>query len=290
MIYRGMDIGTAKPSAEELARAPHRLIDICDPAEIYSAADFRDDALALMDDITRRDRIPLLVGGTMMYYRALLSGLSDLPPADPGIRRALEQEAAEQGWPALHARLRAQDPIAAEGIHPNNRQRLTRALEVIQLTGRPISEAWASSSGGVDSTYSTQWQADGGDALPYNPLQLAIAPASRSVLHERISERFKRMLELGFVDEVRALYQRPDLHSGLPSVRCVGYRQVWSWLAGQVDYTTCVGQGQAATRQLAKRQLTWLRKWRDLHWLDAQATDPTTDALKILGSRTIFTE
>lgn len=300
MIYRGMDIGTAKPSREELAQAPHRLIDICDPAETYSAADFRRDALREMAEITSAGRIPLLVGGTMMYFKALLHGMSDLPSADPGIRQALEQEAREKGWEALHRELEQRDPVAARLIHPNNRQRLVRALEVIRLTGRPISSIWENKPGsetvggsrntdGIeDYTYFTQWQADETPSLPYTVVQLAMAPAERRVLHDRINRRFQAMLDAGFLDEVRALMARGDLHPGLPSMRCVGYRQAWSYLAGDCDYNTMVEKGSAATRQLAKRQLTWLRKWSGLDWLSSDDKLMSDTALKIIEFRTTF--
>ena len=300
MIYRGMDIGTAKPSPAELAQAPHRLIDICDPADIYSVADFRRDALREMAEITSAGRIPLLVGGTMMYFKALLHGLSDLPSADAEVRRALEQEALQNGWESLHRELEAKDPVAARLIHQNNRQRLIRALEVIRLTGRPISSLWenksphppvldeAGTSGVEDYTYFTQWQADATSSLPYTVVQLAMAPADRRVLHERISRRFQAMLDAGFLEEVRALMARGDLHPGLPSMRCVGYRQAWSYLAGDCDYGTMVEKGAAATRQLAKRQLTWLRKWSGLDWLDSGDKLMSDTALKIIEIRTTF--
>lgn len=300
MIYRGMDIGTAKPSPEELAQAPHRLIDICDPAETYSAADFRRDALREMAAITSAGRIPLLVGGTMMYFKALLHGMSDLPSADPVVRQALEEEARDRGWVALHRELERQDPVAARLIHQNNRQRLIRALEVIRLTGRPISSIWQDKSGsrqaedarnreGIeDYTYFTQWQADESPSLPYTVVQLAMAPAERRILHERIALRFQAMLNAGFLDEVRALMARGDLDTGLPSMRCVGYRQGWAHLAGDYDYGTMVDKGVAATRQLAKRQLTWLRKWSDVDWLDSGDKLILDTALKIIEFRTTF--
>ena len=297
MIYRGMDIGTAKPSAEELARAPHRLIDLCDPADTYSAAGFRRDALAEMADITRRGRIPLLVGGTMMYFKALLHGMSGLPSASPELRRQIEQEAESLGWQHLHDELSAKDPVAAELIHPNNRQRLMRAIEVIRLTGRPISELWQAESGtsaqqhrsGIeDYTYFTSWQADESAGLPYTVFQFALAPAERSVLHSRIQKRFLAMLEAGFLDEVRALMARGDLSPDLPSMRCVGYRQAWDYLSGNEDYDSFVAKGVAATRQLAKRQLTWLRKWRDVHWLDSADPQVVLDTLKKSGLHTTF--
>ncbi|MFN2362518.1 MAG: tRNA (adenosine(37)-N6)-dimethylallyltransferase MiaA [Marinobacter sp.] len=300
MIYRGMDIGTAKPSSAELARAPHRLIDICDPAETYSAADFRRDALEEMAAITAAGRIPLLVGGTMMYFKALLHGMSNLPPADADIRRALEYEAREKGWGALHRELERLDPVAAGLIHQNNRQRLIRALEVIRITGRPISAIWQDKPGGApraiagsqdgveDYTYFTRWQADESPSVPYTVVQLAMAPVNRRVLHERINRRFQAMLDAGFLDEVRALMARDDLHPGLPSMRCVGYRQAWAHLAGDYDYSTLVEKGAAATRQLAKRQLTWLRKWSDLDWLDSGDELMSDTALKIIEYRTTF--
>lgn len=297
MIYRGMDIGTAKPSADELARAPHRLIDICDPADTYSAADFRRDALAEMARITEAGRIPLLVGGTMMYFKALMHGMSGLPAADPQLRRQLELEAEQRGWPALHQELTDQDEVAARLIHPNNRQRLLRALEVIRLTGKPISSFWQAedpaarklqAQGVEDYTYFTQWQADEVGSLPYTVTQLAVVPTERRTLHERIHQRFMSMLDAGFLDEVRSLMDRGDLHPDLPSMRCVGYRQAWSFLAGEVDYDTFVGKGVAATRQLAKRQLTWLRKWSDVEWLYSEEEYIAEAALKKIILRTTF--
>jgi len=293
MIYRGMDIGTAKPSQAELAAAPHRLIDICDPADTYSAADFRKDALAEMSGITARGRIPLLVGGTMMYFKALLQGMSDLPSADPELRKQLENQANQEGWGALYSELREKDPVAAELIHPNNRQRLLRAIEVMRLTGKPISELWqktetgsADNSGGEDYTYFTRWQADESPTLPYTVIQLAIAPSERRILHDRIQRRFRAMLEAGFLDEVRRLMGRGDLHPDLPSMRCVGYRQAWSYLAGDFDRQALEDKGVAATRQLAKRQLTWLRKWSGLDWVDSDDPEKVDKTLKIIGSRT----
>ncbi|MEC7816404.1 MAG: tRNA (adenosine(37)-N6)-dimethylallyltransferase MiaA [Pseudomonadota bacterium] len=303
MIYRGMDIGTAKPSAEELAVAPHRLIDICDPAESYSAADFRRDALAAMAEITDRGRVPLLVGGTMMYFKALLNGLSDLPSANARVRAEIEQEAERHGWQRLHDELTAADPEAAQRIHPNNRQRLMRAIEVIRITGRPISELWAaenpeppgtsgvrSGSGIENYPYITQWQADEQTGLPYTVSQFALAPAERSELHQRIQRRFEAMLKQGFVDEVRALKARGDLNTDMPSVRCVGYRQAWDFLSGDIDHSTFVDRGVAATRQLAKRQLTWLRKWPEVQWLDGPDPQSVVDTLKKSGVPTTLTK
>lgn len=259
LIYRGMDIGTAKPSAEELHRAPHRLIDICDPAEAYSAADFARDARAAIAEIVAAGRTPLLVGGTMLYFKALLEGLSPMPPSDPAIRAAIEMEARALGWPALHTQLAEVDPACAARLHPNHSQRISRALEVYRISGRPISA----------------WQTGEGDGLlsSYRWIQIAIAPQERTVLHQRITRRFDKMLELGFIEEVEALFQRGDLHADMPSIRAVGYRQVWQYLAGECDKATMRERGIAATRQLAKRQLTWLRGWHGLSWvntLDAQ--------------------
>ncbi|MFD1804633.1 tRNA (adenosine(37)-N6)-dimethylallyltransferase MiaA [Mixta tenebrionis] len=257
LIYRGMDIGTAKPGAEELALAPHRLLDIRDPSEAYSAADFRRDALAEMADIVSQGRIPLLVGGTMLYFKALLEGLSPLPSADPEVRKRIEQMAREQGWEALHRQLCEIDPIAGARIHPNDPQRLSRALEVFFISGKTLTELTKTA----------------GDALPYDVVQFAIAPASREVLHQRIALRFEQMLASGFEAEARALFARGDLHTDLPSIRCVGYRQMWSYLEGEIPYDEMVYRGICATRQLAKRQMTWLRGWQHVHWLDSDRPD-----------------
>ncbi|OXY80723.1 tRNA (adenosine(37)-N6)-dimethylallyltransferase MiaA [Oceanimonas doudoroffii] len=257
LVYKGMNIGTAKPTAEELVATPHRLIDLIDPAEAYSAADFRRDALAAMTEVTQAGRIPLLVGGTMLYFKALLEGLSPLPAADPDVRTGIEREAAERGWEALHQELARIDPVSAARIHPNDPQRLSRALEVFRISGKTLTEL-------------TECK---GDPLPYKVLQFAIAPAERAELHRRINERFRLMLEQGFEHEVRALYERGDLHAGLPSIRCVGYRQMWDYLSGVVGYDEMVERGMAATRQLAKRQLTWLRGWPELTWLDTDDKD-----------------
>jgi len=255
LVYRGMDIGTAKPDAETLRAFPHRLIDILDPSEAYSAARFRQDALEAMREIHARGRIPLLVGGTMLYYRALQDGLADLPAADPALREAIQAEATVRGWAALHEELARVDPQAAARIHPNDPQRLGRALEVWRLTGVPLSE----------------WQARGREqAAPEvgRVLKLALIPP-RELLRERIAVRFTQMLEAGFIQEVEALRARGDLHLGLPSMRSVGYRQVWEYLEGAHTYERMVELGVTATRGLAKRQMTWLRSERDLHVLDA---------------------
>lgn len=252
LIYRGMDIGTAKPTAEELALAPHRLIDIRDPAQAYSAAEFRREALREMAAITSAGRIPLLVGGTMLYFKALLEGLASLPAADPVLREAIEREAGERGWPALHAELAEVDPVTAARLHPNHSQRIQRALEVFRLSGRPLSD----------------WQAEQTvETLPYRIIQLAVTPADRAVLHQRIALRFEQMLEQGLIDEVAGLRARGDLHLGLPSMRAVGYRQCWQYLDGEISHEALPAAGVAASRQLAKRQLTWLRGWEGLQWL-----------------------
>ncbi|AMO83685.1 tRNA (adenosine(37)-N6)-dimethylallyltransferase MiaA [Obesumbacterium proteus] len=253
LIYHGMDIGTAKPTAEELAQAPHRLIDIRDPAESYSAADFRADALREMAAITAEGKIPLLVGGTMLYFKALLEGLSPLPPADPDVRAQIEKQAQELGWEALHRQLQQVDPVSAARIHPNDPQRLSRALEVFLISGKTLTELTKIS----------------GETLPYNVQQFAIAPATREQLHQRIALRFEQMMAAGFEAEARALFERGDLHTDLPSVRCVGYRQMWSYLEGEIGYDEMVYRGICATRQLAKRQMTWLRGWESVHWLDS---------------------
>lgn len=254
LIYKGMDIGTAKPSKQELALAPHRLIDILDPAESYSAMNFRDDALREMSDITAQGKIPLLVGGTMLYYKALLEGLSPLPSADEAIRAEIEQKAAQQGWAVLHNELAKIDPISAQRINPNDSQRINRALEVFYITGKSLTEL-------------TEQK---GEILPYHILQFAIAPEDRQILHHRIEQRFHKMIELGFQEEVEKLYARGDLNINLPSIRCVGYRQMWEYLQGDYDHDEMLFRGICATRQLAKRQITWLRGWKTpIQWLDS---------------------
>ncbi|WP_345549366.1 tRNA (adenosine(37)-N6)-dimethylallyltransferase MiaA [Microbulbifer aestuariivivens] len=251
LVYRGLDIGSAKPSPQELARYPHRLIDICEPTESYSAGQFRRDALQAMDESAAAGRIPLLVGGTMLYFRALLEGLAELPAADPAVRAEIEARAQKEGWPALHRELAAVDPELAAELHPNHSVRIERGLEVYRLTGRPLSAL-------------RREQARDSVVERYNLRQLALVPGDRALLHQRIALRFRRMLEAGFIDEVRALRARGDLHEGLPAIRAVGYRQVWQYLDGRLDYEAMVEAGIAATRQLAKRQLTWLRRWPDL--------------------------
>ncbi|WP_454865203.1 tRNA (adenosine(37)-N6)-dimethylallyltransferase MiaA [Pseudomonas rhizophila] len=283
LVYRGMDIGTAKPSKELLAEFPHRLIDILDPAEAYSAADFRRDALQAMADITARGKIPLLVGGTMLYYKALVEGLADMPAADPNVRAQIEEEAARLGWQALHEQLAAIDPESAARIHPNDPQRLSRALEVYRVSGQSMTALRQR-----QSAQSTEAAASGMQQLPYTVANLAIAPANRQVLHRRIEQRFTLMLEQGFIDEVVALRERSDLHAGLPSIRAVGYRQVWDYLDGKLTSAEMQERGIIATRQLAKRQFTWLRSWTDLHWLDSLDCDNLPRALKYLGTISIL--
>jgi len=254
LVYRGLDIGSGKPDAAMLARAPHRLIDIRDPAEPYSAADFRTDALREMREIVSRGRIPLLVGGTMLYFKALRDGLAAMPSADPQVRERILALAAAEGWQAVHARLAAVDPAAARRIHPNDPQRLQRALEVYELSGRPLSELHAPR------------HLEAASDLPCNLLFLALIP-ERAALHRGIALRFANMLQAGLIEEVVALRARGDLHPQLPAIRSVGYRQVWEHLDGLYDYTTMVDKAVAATRQLAKRQHTWLRSWPALHAL-----------------------
>ncbi|AVO52468.1 tRNA (adenosine(37)-N6)-dimethylallyltransferase MiaA [Ectopseudomonas mendocina] len=283
LVYRGMDIGTAKPERAILDEFPHALIDIRDPAESYSAAEFRADALAAMAQSAEQGRIPLLVGGTMLYYKALLQGLADMPSADPVVRAELEARAAAEGWEALHRELGEVDPESAARIHPNDPQRLTRALEVYRVSGLSMTEhRRRQAEGNPDAGTSATGQ------LPYTVAQLAIAPAQRQILHERIAQRFRVMLEQGFVEEVEALRSRSDLHAGLPSIRAVGYRQVWEYLDGDLTRDEMVERGIIATRQLAKRQFTWLRGWDDLHWLDSLACDNLSRVLKYLESVSIL--
>ena len=257
LVYRGMDIGTAKPDAATLARAPHHLLDIRDPTEAYSAAAFCDDARRLMADIVARGKVPLLVGGTMLYFRALLQGLDDLPRADAALRKLIEAEAAARGWPSLHAELARLDPGTAARLAPNDSQRIGRALEVFRLSGTPMSAL-------LDRV-----QAE----LPYRVLQLALIPSDRAVLHQRIAARFDAMLADGLVDEVETLRRQHVLKPDLPSMRAVGYRQAWACLDGDIDMKALREQGIAATRQLAKRQLTWLRSWPCAVTLDCLADD-----------------
>jgi len=254
LVYRGMDIGTAKPDADVLAKAPHRLIDILDPSESYSAADFRQDALREMSDITAQGKVPLLVGGTMLYYRSLLRGLSNLPSADEQVRQRIETQALEEGWPAMHARLAKIDPDSAARIHPNDPQRIQRALEVHEITGESLSQ---------------HFEKQENHDFPYQVLQMAVVPTDRIVLHQRIEQRFLQMLELGFINEVEVLLARDDLHMDLPSMRSVGYRQALKYLLGDYTYKLMVEKAIIATRQLAKRQMTWLRSEKQVKCLDS---------------------
>ena len=256
-VYRGMAIGTGKPDAVTLAKAPHHLIDIRDPTDAYSAAAFRNDALVLMDAITQRGNIPFLVGGTMLYFRVLLHGLADLPQADAALRTQIEAEAAEQGWPALHAELTQHDPITAARVQPTDAQRIQRALEVFRVSGVPLSAQLTAAHA----------------ELPYSVLQLALIPTDRNVLHQRIAARFDAMLAAGLLEELSALRQKFALRAEMTAMRCVGYRQAWAYLDGAIGQTGLRDQGIAATRQLAKRQLTWLRSWSDKVELDGLADD-----------------
>ncbi|MDM7859059.1 tRNA (adenosine(37)-N6)-dimethylallyltransferase MiaA [Alteromonas sp. ASW11-36] len=270
LIYTNMDIGTAKPTAAEQALVPHHLIDIVDPADSYSVADFCRDTKRLIGEIHQRGKIPLLVGGTMMYYNALVHGISEIPAADPTIRDVLQKEAAESGWASLHAELRQVDPQVAERVHPNDPQRIGRALEVFRSSGKPLSYWQAQKTLGIDAEADIQlWQ-------------FAIAPSDRKVLHERIALRYDQMLANGFVEEVMVLRARGDLHLDLPSMRCVGYRQVWQYLDGEFDRQTMREKGVIATRQLAKRQHTWLNNWPKVQWLDTFDEENSTKIVEMV--------
>jgi tRNA dimethylallyltransferase len=257
-IYKGMDVGTAKPSPSERGAVTHHLLDIVEPHERYSAARFRDDALTAMRQIAERDRIPLLVGGTMLYFKALLEGLNELPEADPMVRLVIDTMADEQGWPAVHAKLAAVDPETAARLAPNDAQRIQRALEIYHLTGKPMAELLKKPK----YVY-----------FPYRPLRIALVPGDRAVLHARIAERFDAMLNAGLVEELQALREEYGLEPDMPSMRSVGYRQAWQYLDGELDRTALREQGIAATRQLAKRQLTWLRSLEDMTTFDTSDTD-----------------
>ncbi|MEH6434591.1 tRNA (adenosine(37)-N6)-dimethylallyltransferase MiaA [Massilia sp. DD77] len=273
LVYREMDIGTAKPTAEELASAPHHLIDILDPLESYSVAQFSADTIRLVGEIHARGRLPLLVGGTMMYFKGLTDGLDDLPTADAQVRAAIEEDAARIGWPGMHARLAALDPVTAARLAPNDAQRINRALEIIELSGKPMSELLARRAK---------------PELPFELLSFALEPSDRSVLHGRIALRFDQMLgasdDTGLVAEVQRLRARGDLHPALPSMRCVGYRQAWEYLDGQIDRAGLRETGIVATRQLAKRQLTWLRAMPQRIVLDCLGPDPAPAMLAHLAS------
>ena len=283
LVYRGMDIGSAKPDAQTLQRYPHHLIDMLDPAEPYSAARFRDDALALIQDITARGRVPLLVGGTMLYFKALAGGLASMPSADPVVRARIEAMALEQGWPAVHAALAQVDPASAERIHPNDPQRISRAYEVFLGSGITLTQ-WHERQHAEKAADQTP----GSGVLPYTVRYLAVAPRERSVLHERIAERFSLMLQQGLISEVEALHARGDLDVSMPSIRAVGYRQVWDYLEGRLDYEQMRERGIIATRQLAKRQFTWLRGWNEpIEWLDSLDPKRFERALKVLQTASL---
>jgi len=263
LIYCGMDIGTAKPSAQELALTPHRLINICDPAESYSVANFCRDALKEIAGIISTGRIPLLVGGTMLYFKALLEGLSPLPSANSVIRQQLKQQAAKLGWAALHQQLASVDPVAAKRIHQNDSQRLIRALEVFLISGNSLTELMKIS----------------GETLPYRVYQFAIAPIHHDSLHKKIKSRFHYMLDAGFEAEAKAFFERGDLHKDMPSMRCIGYRHMWSYFAGDCRYDEMVYRGICATRKLVKHQITWLRGWNTIQWFDSDKPQQTLDSI-----------
>ena len=272
LVYRGMDIGTAKPSPEELASVPHHLIDIIDPLEAYSVMQFREDAIRLVDEIAARGALPLLVGGTMMYFKGLTESLDDLPTADQAVRAGIEEEAARIGWPAMHARLATLDPVTAERLKPNDAQRINRALEIIRLTGKPMSALL-----GLREK----------PELPFELVSFALEPSDRAVLHGRIALRFDQMLgtrdDEGLVAEVARLRARGDLTPALPSIRCVGYRQTWDYLDGKIDRAELRELGIIATRQLAKRQITWLRAMPERIVIDCLGTDPTGELVERLA-------
>ena len=274
LIYKGLDIGSAKPTKEELEQYPHHLVDMLDPAESYNAANFRRDALVIMADIVARGKTPILVGGTMMYFKVLIEGMGDLPGASPAIRAGIDALAQASGWAAVHDELSKVDPESARRINPNDSQRLQRALEVYRVSGTTMTqyrrqEALTKSSAPLQD-------------FPYNVVQLALAPEDRSVLHQRIEQRFIKMCENGFKEEVQTLKNRPDLHLELASMRCVGYRQMWLHLDGDYDYDEMIFKGVVATRQLAKRQLTWLRGWQDLNWIYTTDQQHALSKVKLL--------
>ncbi|MDR2875231.1 MAG: tRNA (adenosine(37)-N6)-dimethylallyltransferase MiaA [Methylobacillus sp.] len=269
LVYRGMDIGTAKPDAATRAHTPHHLVDILSPEASYSAAQFRADALGLMTDITARGKVPLLVGGTMLYFKTLEGGISELPPADPALRRQLETDAANHGWPSLHQRLAEIDPATAARLEPGDTQRVQRALEVYLISGKPLSAYF------VEDREKPEF--------PYRLLKLALLPSDRAALHWRIEQRFDLMLEHGLVNELKNLRQHYNLHPGLPAMKCVGYRQAWQFLEGELDKAALRETGIAATRQLAKRQLTWLRGMNGLTELDCLSGDLTEKTFAAVG-------
>ena len=260
LVYKGMDIGTAKPTAHEQGAVKHHLMDIIDPKDSYSVSQFVNDTTRLIGEIHERGRLPILVGGTMMYFNALINGISSLPKSNDVIREQINREAERSGWSSLHAELMNVDKVSGERIHPNDPQRITRALEVYRSTGKTL----------------THWQEQEGEKCPYEITQFAIAPQDRAILHERIERRFDMMLAEGFEREVKKLYERGDLNEGLPSIRSVGYRQMWQYFEGELSQCEMRERGIIATRQLAKRQLTWLRGWQDVTWLDTFANDNLT--------------
>ena len=268
-VYRGMDIGTAKPDAATLAATPHHLIDIRNPEDPYSAANFRKDAMRLVNEIRERNRVPLIVGGTMLYLKALQDGLTDLPDADQAVRDEILFQAERDGWDAVHTELRSIDPESAARIKPGDKQRLQRALEVFRLTGKSL----------TDLHKNTQ------QACPFPLLFIAVVPPDRKILHARIEDRFMQMLASGFVAEVARLRSDKALHAELPAIKAVGYRQIWAHLGGEIDHQSMIDSAVAATRQLAKRQYTWLRSWSEVHSLD---TSDASMALKIISSGTIL--
>ena len=272
LVYRGMDIGTAKPTPDEVAAVPHHLIDILDPKDSYSVRQFRDDAIRLVADIHARGKLPLLVGGTMLYFKGLRDGLDELPQADPALRAQIDMEIARHGITALHARLKEIDPVTAERLKPTDTQRIQRAMEIFLLSGQPMSSLLAKSAT---------------PQLPFEMLPIALEPSDRSVLHARIAGRFDKMLAAkpGLLDEVETLRAHGDLHPGLPAMRCVGYRQAWEYLDGQVTRDEMRDKGIAATRQLAKRQLTWLRGMEDRIVIDCLSADAPAQALETIRKR-----
>lgn len=272
LIYRGMDIGTAKPDVDTLQRYPHHLVDILDPAECYSAAEFRENVLALIDAAHASQRLPLLVGGTMMYFNALLKGMASLPVSDPSLRAELEMRIQSDGIEQLYAQLQQLDPESAGRLHSSDTQRVQRALEVYLLTGQSITE---------------HWRAQEKIQLPFRTVSIGLMPDDRAWLHQRIALRFQMMLDAGFEAEVAALYQRGDLHEGLPSIRCVGYRQMWQYLEGALSFEQMQEKSIIATRQLAKRQYTWLRSWSDLHRLSNDKHNNLQDCLKLIEGSVI---
>ena len=269
LVYRGMDIGTAKPDADILHQCPHHLVDIIEPTESYSAGNFRKDALQLMADITARGKIPLLVGGTMLYFKALQQGLADLPSADPIIRSRLEAEAEQYGPAYMHERLTKIDSVSAARIHVNDPQRIQRALEVYEITGKSI----------TDLTQNTE------TSLPYRVIKVILSPFDRAVLHQRIANRYQSMVNSNFIDEVKVLFERPDCHPDLPSIRAVGYRQAWTHLSGEYDLDTMIEKAIIATRQMAKRQLTWLRAQPDGTWFDSGPDIPVELVVNYLAEQ-----